>query len=482
MPAFRRNLIFAAVCVATFMSTLDGSIVNITLPVMSAYFAVNISTIQWVVTAYLLTISSILLIWGRLSDIYGTKYLFASGLAIFTAGSLLCGLSGSFAMLVAARIVQAFGASITMALSQGLVTIIFPASSRGKALGIIGASVAIGSLTGPSLGGLLVQLAGWRSIFYINIPFGLAGTILTLALMKDTVRKPAVKKAFDIKGSVLFILFMLLLFIGLLSMQSGDLPPGLVGAMIGAALLLFVLFVLFERRQNHPLLEISLFRQRFFSLSLASAFIAFLAMFSYIFFMPFYLQTVLGISILKAGLAMSAYPLTTGILAPISGWLSDRAPRIPLTVIGLGCTTTALGLLATVGTATPIAFVILLIVLMGIGGAFFQSPNTSAIMGSVARDKLGVAGSINALFRNLGMVSGTTLSVTLFMFATHAGIGNISGSKIEPAVFMQGFSVVMACAAGLSLAGMVLSAFRNRQKPAQTPEAGQGMDQPSVIN
>ena len=463
MTRTKRNLIFFTVCISTFMATLDGSIVNITLPVISKYFSVSINSVQWVVTAYLLAISSILLVWGKISDIYGKKYLFAVGLAIFTAGSALCGVSNSLSMLIFSRVLQAIGASMTMALVQGIVTSIFPSTERGKALGIIGTVVAIGSLAGPALGGILVHLSGWRSIFFINIPFGLAGVVLALILMPKTEIK-AENKTFDIKGSIIFVLSISLMFIGLLSMQDGIVSVKVMFFMIAVSLFLFAAFILYERKLSNPLLDIRLFKNIKFSISLATAYISFLAMFSYIFFAPFYLQYVLKLNILASGLIMSVYPLTTGIIAPFSGWLSDKKKNIPLTVIGLSLNTIALTLLSFSNSTTSIIKIILLVFILGIGGALFQSPNTSSIMGAVTRDKLGVAGSINAFFRNFGMVSGTTISVISFMFVTKIGISTITGSTFDSALFLKGFRVVMLTAAGLSLFGVALSAYRRKIK------------------
>lgn len=455
----RRNLILMTACISTFMATLDGSIVNISLPVISEYFSASINTVQWIVTAYLLTITAILLIWGKISDIYGRKYLFAAGLAVFTIGSVLCGLSGSLAMLVFARILQAIGASITMALVQGIVTSIFPATERGKALGVVGTVVAIGGLVGPSLGGLLVHSAGWRSIFFINIPFGTIGVILTLLLLPETDVK-ASNRVFDVKGSIIFILAITLLFIGLLSLTDSLVSQNVMLAMIFTAIILFAVFIRYEKRQANPLLDLDLFKNATFSISLMTAYISYLSMFAYIFFMPFYLQYVLGLNILTAGLLMSVYPITTGILSPISGWISDQKSQIPLTLIGLALNTGALAMLAFMNETSPTLQVASLIMMLAVGSALFQAPNNSYIMGSVSRDKLGVAGSITALFRNVGMVSGTTFSVMLFIFVTRMGISNMTGAGFDSALFLKGFRVVMLSASAVSFMGVAISAYR----------------------
>ncbi len=432
------------------MATLDGSIVNISLPVMSKYFNVSINSVQWVVTAYLLTISAILLIWGKLSDIYGRKYLFAAGMLIFTIGSALCGISNSLELLIISRVIQAIGASITMALVQGIVTSIFPANERGKALGVIGATVAIGSLLGPGLGGILVRFAGWQSIFYINIPIGIAGFVLTLILMTETEMKTA-NKAFDIKGSLIFVVSITTMFTSLLSYQDKLISSTIMILMVFIAIILFAIFIRYEKGLSNPLLDTTIFSNRKFSMSLATSYISFLSMFAYIFFMPFYLQYAMKLNILTAGLLMSIYPVVTAILAPISGWLSDKKLRISLTFLGLSINTLALALLSFLNSTSSLIHTGLLIMMLGAGSALFQSPNTSTIMGSVSRDKVGVAGSINAFFRNFGMVSGTTLSVILFMYITKMDINNLSGSSFDIPLFLKGFRAVLLNASGLSL-------------------------------
>ncbi len=456
----RRNWILFSTCIAVFMATLDGSIVNITLPVISQYFSVSINSIQWVVTAYLLTISCLLLLWGKISDIHGRKILFVVGLGVFTLGSLLCGLSNSYPMLIMSRVVQAIGASITMALVQGIVTSIFPAGKRGKALGVIGTVVAIGSLVGPSLGGVLVHLVGWRSIFYINIPFGILGMLLTMILLKESGEKLE-KKTFDVKGSIVFIFSISLMFIGLLSLQDGILSRGLVIGMMVLSILLFILFIRFEKRLENPLLDITLFKNAVFSISLSTVYIFFLAMFAYIFFMPFYLQYVLKLDILTAGLIMSVYPITTGIVSPVSGWMSDKKSHIPLNMIGLSINTLALVLLSFLNASSSKVQIMGLIIMLGLGSALFQSPNTNAIMSSVSRNKLGVAGSINAFSRNFGMISGTTVSVIIFMFVTKTGINNMTGGSFDSQLFLKGFRVVLQSAAAISFIGVGLSTIRN---------------------
>lgn len=455
-----RYLVLINACMSTFMSTVDGGIVNIILPVVAGHFSVSINEVQWVVTAYLLTISSLLLVWGRISDIHGRKYLFAVGMAIFTAGSFMCGMSATFGMLVFSRVVQAIGASIMMALVQGIVTSVFPENERGKALGFIGMVVALGSLTGPSLGGILVYAFSWQSVFFINIPFGIIGVVLTFLIMpeSETLDK---RGAFDYKGSVVFVACILMVFISLLNLQQGTIPPVMAAGLLILAAILFFIFIGYEKETESPLVDLNLFKNRIFSMGLLCAYLSFCSMFAYTFFMPFYLQYTLGMTALKAGLMMSLYPMTMALVAPLSGWLSDKITYRPLTVTGLVMSTAGLLLMSTLGMDSSRVLIGAGIVMLGAGNSVFQSPNNSSVMGAAPKEKLGTAGSINSFFRNLGMVSGTTFSVILFTLVTKVRIENIAGNI---SLFLKGYHYVMVFAAFLCLVAVFISISRIRLK------------------
>lgn len=460
LTKLRRWLILLNVSISVFMATLDGSIVNIALPVISKALSVNISSIQWVVTAYLLTISVLLLIWGKISDLYGKKKIFAFGFIIFTIGSGLCGLSHNLTMLVLSRVIQAIGASSFMALSQGIITSVFPLNERGKALGINGTTVAIGSLVGPSLGGVLVHTIGWQSIFFINIPIGILGAALTFILIPQ-LHEPPEYMEFDYKGSAMFSASLLLMFLGLLFLQEGSLSVNLFTFMFTASIILMFFFIRFEKKTNHPLIEMKLFKNRIFSFGLTSAFLSFISLNATILFIPFYLQLVLNLNTLTAGLLMSAYPATSAILSPISGSLSDRFSYRPLTVFGLLLNTVTLLKISTFNLHTSHLEIIIFMSLMGMSISFFQSPNTSSIMNSVPRNQLGIAGGINALFRNLGFVSGATLSVLIFSFTAKMNINNLSGSpSFNTELFLKGYKIVILFAALSCFMGAMINVTR----------------------
>jgi EmrB/QacA subfamily drug resistance transporter len=284
----RKWFILFNVSLGIFMATLDGGIVNLALPTIMASFSIDLATIQWVVTSYLLTISSFLPIFGRLADILGKKRLYSMGFLVFGAGSLLCALSNSIEFLILSRIAQALGASILMSLGQGIVTATFPPNERGRALGITGSVVAVGSLFGPGAGGILVQSFGWQSVFFINIPIGIIGFIVSqMALKHDTSEA---KEKFDYLGSVLFILGISLLFFSLSSFEGDVYGRGLLFSLLAGGAALIAGFIITELKVSDPLVDLKLFKSYVFTLGVVSAFIIFMTMYTTTILMPFYLH------------------------------------------------------------------------------------------------------------------------------------------------------------------------------------------------
>nr|WP_242857071.1 MFS transporter [Pseudobacteroides cellulosolvens] len=221
-------------------------------------------------------------------------------------------------------------------------------------------------------------------------------------------------------------------------------------------------FIVHERRVSYPLLNFGLFKIKIFLLGISTGFLSFVSLNTTLYFIPFYFVYILKFTTLKAGLLMSAYPLMTAVISPFSGWLSDKISYRPLTVIGLIINVVVLFTISTFGTSTSMVEIILFMALLGIGSAIFQSPNNSSVMGSVPKNELGSAGGINALFRNLGMVSGTTISVLLFSFTTKINISKFTGQKADfnSAVFLMGFRVVFIFAACACIAALLLSVVR----------------------
>lgn len=441
----------------TFMATLDSSSVNVALPTMARELGTSMGGIEWVVTSYLITICASILLFGRLGDIYGKNRLFKFGIGLFTVGSLLCGVSQNLTMLIISRIVQGVGASAAMATNQGIITEAFHPSERGRALGLLGTAVALGTMIGPTIGGLIVSITNWNVIFLINIPFGILVYIGIVKVLK--VNKRNSSSPLDIKGSVLFTFSIILIFISInLGQVNGFTNPFIILAAI-VALVLFVMFIRLEKSIENPLLDINIFKNKLFSLSIFCGFTSFIAIGSVNILLPFYLQETLNLSPKLAGVIMTVSPLVLALVAPISGYLSDKLGAEKISFVGV--TTLAVGILSltifTESTALPI--VAILIGLMSLGSGMFQSPNNSLIMSSVEKTKLGVAGSVNALVRNLGMVSGIALSTTLLYSSMSRKIGYkvVSYVSGRADIFIYGMRTVFVVVGIICLVGSILT-------------------------
>lgn len=456
-----RWFILGIISVGTFMGNLDSSIVNVALPTISQSLNADLSILQWVATAYLLTITSLLPNCGRIADMLGRKRVYSMGFVFFILGSFLCGIAHNVWFLIAMRILQGIGASMLMANSPAIVTAVFPPQERGRALGIIGTVVALGNLAGPGIGGILVGLVGWRAIFYINLPIGIIGYIAARLILPDDIT-PKEQQNFDFIGAALFTLGMSSL---LLAVNNGQdwgwqSTPILIGLALG--ILLLGLFFYIETRVNDPIIDLSLFRNWPFLAGNLSGVIFFIATFSYPILMPFYLQNMLFYNPSQVGLLMMAFPLMMAVVSPISGYVSDRIGPVFLCTAGLLLTAVGLYCLSTLTLTSNIRQILLGPIMLGIGAGLFNSPNNSSVMSSVHQSKLGVAGGITALVRNVGMVIGIAFSVALFenrqdsIFST---LGNQSPT-LKVQAFLTAYHTVMYVAIGIAILGALISLNR----------------------
>jgi EmrB/QacA subfamily drug resistance transporter len=446
------------VSIGTFMATLDASIINLALPILRNYFNTDIATIEWVMLSYLLTITTMLLTLGRLSDMYGRKSMFLAGLLTFTLGSGLCSLSTLASQLIAFRVVQGLGAAMLMANSLAIITDVFPHNERGKALGLMGSVVSIGYITGPVLGGLLIYWVGWQSIFYINIPVGLLGTVYAIKTLKpDQVH---VSQKFDIQGALLIFLGLISLVLVITQGQVlGWDSPVIIGLSILFAVFL-VGFVMVEKRADQPMVELSLFRNRPFSASNASAFLSFTAMFAVILLMPFYMEGILGYSPGHMGMVFVAIPLVMALVAPVSGWISDRTNSFLLSSIGMAISCMALFLLGNLDQDATYLDIVIRLGMIGLGMGLFQSPNNSIVMGSVPKDRLGIAGGMLGMVRNLGMVTGIAISGAVLTSGLQS---NQTAGLVYEAAFLGGFHDAFMVAAVICSIGIITSLMRGER-------------------
>ena len=428
--------VLSSVACGTFMATLDSSVVNIALPTLTQQLGADLYHIKWVIIIYLLIITCLLLPFGRISDQYGRKFIFQIGFSIFIFGSALCGFSPDLGWLILFRSIQAIGAAMLMSNGPAIIISTFSARERGAALGTLAMVVSAGLLTGPSIGGFFITHFGWRSIFFINVPIGLMGTFLVQKfLKKDTHPRPDL--SFDWAGAFLqtFILVLFIVFFDPPVISFSGSPPTIIPRWVVAGIIFFlsVIFFKVESEVPAPLFDLSLLKNRTFWTGNLAGFLTFVSFSSVSILMPFFLEEILLFPPQKAGFFMTAIPVTIFIVAPISGRLSDKVGSQELSFFGAMMGVIGLFMMAGVlgpgiDDTTHHAMIIFELCLIGLAIGLFQSPNNSAIMGSVPTSKLGVASALLATIRNLGLVTSTGVSTNLFtwqMALTHHFISSL---------------------------------------------------------
>jgi EmrB/QacA subfamily drug resistance transporter len=458
-------LVFCLVATGVFMSTLDSSIVNTALPVLMKSFSVSMTVIEWVPLVYLLTVSSLLLTFGRLSDMHGKRPVYCFGFLVFSAGSLFCALAPSAFGLIAARAFQGVGASMIMACSPALVVDAFPQAERGKALGMVGTVVAAGLTTGPALGGLILAHLSWPVIFYINIPIGItAAAVATGVLKKIPARR--LNESMDHAGAVLLAV-CLTAFLLILT-RCGD--WGIASSRSLAILALFGLsaglLVRVETRTAFPILDPGLLKIRLFSLPVLSAVILFVSLFVVTFLMPFYLVHPMGLPMDRVGGILMIPFFFLFFVSPAAGAMSDRVGSRWLCTLAMALLALSLVLLSRLPPVTSIWDIAWRLSLTGIAIGIFISPNSSAAMSAVAPHRRGIASGAVATARNLGMVIGVALAGQVFntVFSRVSGGAGLKVYSREMApFFMQAFETTMLVAAGVAAAGIVVAFSRGKE-------------------
>jgi EmrB/QacA subfamily drug resistance transporter len=456
----RIGAVLAVLMVGTFLAPLDSSIVNIALPVLAQKLDAPLTSISWVATSYLLTSAALLLSMGRLGDVWGLRNLYVWGLAIFGVGSIACALSTSLGMLVASRVLQAVGAAMLFAAGPAIVAHTIPPNRRGSAFGIITLSVAAGLTAGPALGGVLVHLFGWPSIFIINIPLVVVGIVLAWRILPEDEPQG---EPFDVLGAVLAASALIVLLGALTNAgKLGFLSVQFLGAMALVALLLGT-FLWWEARTTHPMVDLRLFRSAGFSAGIGAATLAYLALFSVTFSMPFYLTRARAMPEEYAGLLLTMTPLAMALLAPIAGRTSDRVGSRALTSAGLLVLAAGLLLLGSCGETTALAIVGAGLFVVGTGMAIFQSPNTAAVMRATPRGNAGVGSAFIAEARNVGMALGIALTAALIALAMGPEAALIdSFQPLTPhaaEALIAGMALTMRICAGVAVLAAALSWF-----------------------
>ncbi len=405
-------IVLSVTTIGALMAAIDSTIVILGLPDMMVKLHADLVEMIWVIMAYILVSTVFLLTFGRIADMFGRVRMYNLGFVVFTVGSALCGFSGNATYLIASRMVQGAGAAMMVVNSVAIITEVFPANERGKALGINAVTFSFGGVAGPILGGLILTLADWRWIFFINVPVGIFGAIWGyLALKELSVRKKG--EAFDLPGALSFSLGLTALLIALtLGIQYNFTSPPIL-ALFAIFLIGVAFFLWWERRAKTPVVDLSLFKDRIYNFSVLSAMIQSLALFAVNFLIIFYLQGVLGYDALKAALLLIPLPVVTSIVAPIGGNIADRiGARIPATV-GLLIQGAALVWFMRLTPTSPYWQTAVGLGVMGLGGGLFYPPNTSAAMNASPKNRLGIASGTLATLRQAGMVTSFALALAV---------------------------------------------------------------------
>ena len=419
LPRWR---VFPALALGTLMAILDISIVNIALPTLSRTFHAPLTSVEWVVLAYVVTITGVLLTLGRLADLVGRRRVYAAGMALFTAASALCAAAPSAAWLVAARAVQGLGAAMMTANSSALLVSNFPPAERGRALGAFGALVGVGLALGPPLGGLILAHASWRWIFLINLPLGIAGYVLVRARVPADPGSPGTPRP-PVLNALLWSGVLVTAMLALSRGPSSGWGSPLVLGLAGAAVALLVVFAVAERRARVPLLPLDLLKGGVIvaatltligqALSIAIGF-----------HLPLYLEEVLGFTPGATGRWFAVMPLLALFAAPLAGRWSDRIGTRPPSIVGLALACAGLVVLASLGTAFAPARLFAGLALAGGGLGLFTVPNASALFGAAPEARTGAASGLQATMRNLGIAGGAAgiAAVVASRYRTLAGI------------------------------------------------------------
>ena len=421
-----KNVILLVASLASFLVPYTGSSITVALPAMAAQFHVDAVTLGWITSAYIISAALFIVPFGRLGDIRGRKKIFIIGVAIFTLASLACALAPTESLLILARFCQGIGGAMLFATSVAIVTQVYGPGERGWALGITIATVYAGLSVGPFLGGFLTDHFGWPAIFLINVPLGIATILLTLAYVPHEWADAAGER-FDIYGSAIYGITLFCGIFGLL------LLPDLTGFIwISAAVAGAALYAWWQKRCSHPILDLGIFLEnRTFAYSNIAAMINYGATYGVGFLLSLYLQYIKGFSAETAGLILVAQPIVQTILSPVAGKISDRVEPQVVATIGMAITTIGLSCFIFLGPDTPLWLIVAALMILGLGYAFFSSPNTNAIMSSVDRKYLGIASGMVATMRSLGQV--LSMAIAMFCFSIFIGAVDITPS-VYPAL------------------------------------------------
>ena len=463
--------ILSTVLVGATMSALDVSIVNVAMPTMQKGFQVNMAVIEWVAMAYMLTLTVFLPLFGRLADMFGRTKMYNTGFVVFTVGSALCGVAPNANFIIFSRVLQAVGAGLLQANSVAIITQAFPSNELGKAIGLQGSVQAIAMSIGPFVGGMIIAAIGWRWIFYVNVPIGIAGTFMALFILPSSKANMKKKEKIDYFGISFFAAGLAFLILAINEgTKFGWSSPIIITYFVIAAVLL-PLFVYTEIKVEHPMIDLKLFKKWGFSAGNVTGLLSYYVLFAVLFLMPFYLENLLHYSAAATGSLLTPIPLSMAIIAPFAGAISDKVGSRIMTTVGMLVCAIATLLLSFLGSSINIYMLIFDFIILGIGMGIFTPPNNSAIMLSAPPERLGVAGGILNMMRALGLIfgvafSGLIVSSTKLSYAKAHGFAVLKDipEKIANIGFLHGFTIVMFTLLGINVFATIMSVAKKNVK------------------
>jgi EmrB/QacA subfamily drug resistance transporter len=463
-PGYRWTAM-AVASLGTLLGILNASTLIIALPVMMVNLHTDLVGVTWVLISYMLLITILAPACGRLSDMYGRKNIYVAGLAIFTLGSLLCGLSGDISTLIGFRVIQAVGGAIIIANGVIIVVDAFPKYELGKAMGILSMIMAGTFVVGPIIGGFLTMI-DWRLNFFLNVPLGIIATVYAYYRLRE-VGTFATTESFDVVGMLLFaVAFITLTVYGSAGFLFGLLSP-LMLLLLVTGLLSLAAFLWRETTTPHPLIDLSLFSIRAFGYGQLSAFINAIARGAVMMLLILFFQGLKGYDPLMASILIAPLAIGLVITGPIGGILSDRYGTRLISTIGLIISLAGLAGLALMQYDTPYFVIAVWMFVNGFGSGLFQPPNTSAIMAAVPIDRRGAASAMRAFFNNTGMVISMTLALPLLISTVPLDqmmnmfvVGGMNMPVATQITFTQGITAVFFLSCILTVPAIIVSALR----------------------
>ncbi|MGW0757964.1 MFS transporter [Streptomyces sp. NPDC002814] len=456
----RRKLVLAICCMSLLIVSLDNTILNVALPSVQRELHASTAGLQWTIDAYTLVLASLLMLAGSTADRIGRKRVFMAGLVVFTIGSALCSIAPNLETLVAFRMVQAVGGSMLNPVAMSIITNTFTdPRERARAIGVWGAVVGISMAAGPLVGGLLVESVGWRSIFWVNLPVGLAALLLTLRYVPesraDRARRP------DPVGQLLVIALFGSATYGII-----EAPHASAATVLPFAVVALIGLLAYEPRRAEPLIDLRFFRSAPFSGATVIAISAFASLGGFLFLSTLYLQNVRGLDALHAGLWMLPMAVPTLVCAPLAGRLvGSRGPRLPLLIAGVAMTCSSL-LFAVFDAETSDVTLFLGYALFGVGFGFVNAPITNTAVSGMPRAQAGVAAAVASTSRQLGQ----TLGVAVVGAVLAAGVGAAAYKDAFVAAAVPGWWILTGCGAAVLVVGLLSSGRWARGTAERTAE------------